>query len=105
MVKKAFFNFIDIGSWNIHGLFDNINGNKICEIYEPEFMTIFKTIDFSVYRKPRLLSISRHKMKHFNRPIRGNHRYFGVSCSGIRIISEREFPLLPTSIMTNYGLN
>ena len=84
MVKKAFFNFIDIGSWNIHGLFDNINGNKICKIYEPEFMTILEKFDILCLQEThcgpkdvRLLSISGYKMKHFNRPISGNHRYFG----------------------------
>ena len=47
-------------------------------------MTILKKFDILCLQEThcgpkdvRLLSISEYKMKHFNRPISGNHRYFG----------------------------
>ena len=84
MVKKASFNFIGIGSWNIHGLFHNISGNKICKTCEPEFMTILKKFDVLCLQETycgskdvTLLSILGYKMKQLNRPMSGNHRYSG----------------------------
>jgi exonuclease III len=39
--------FINIGVWNIHGLFQNVNKVKICKLEDPELLD--RIADFDVF--------------------------------------------------------
>ena len=50
-VKKFFLNYIDIGSWSIYGLTEEINGSKHYKSNEHEFLQILSKFDILVCRK------------------------------------------------------
>ncbi len=45
MKKKCSYNFLKIGSWNIQGVYQKINGLKINKLEDPEFLTILNSHD------------------------------------------------------------
>ena len=38
--KRSFFNFLDLGVWNIQGIFETINDTKYSKLDQPEFENI-----------------------------------------------------------------
>ena len=50
-VKKSFLNYIDIGSWNIHGLTEEINGSKHYKSNEDEFFKFSLNLTFCACKK------------------------------------------------------
>ena len=83
-VKKSFINYIDIGSWNIYGLTEEINGSKHYKSNEDEFLQILSKFDILCLQETHCgqdivnhLTFQGFKLRHFNRPKSSNNRFYG----------------------------
>ena len=83
-VKKSFLNYIDIGSWNIYGLTEEINGSKHYKSNEDEFLQILSKFDILCLQETHCgpdivnhLTFQGFKLRHFNRPKSNNNRFYG----------------------------
>ena len=81
-----YYNFLNVGVWNIHGLFSNVNKVKINKINDPEFKSRLKQFEILCLQEilcgpdeTSSLSIEGYKMFPIHREISGNHRFYGGS--------------------------
>ena len=83
-VKKSFLSYIDIGSWNIYGQTEEINGSKHYKSNEDEFLQILSKSDIlclqETHCRPDIvdhLTFHGFKLRHFNGPKSSNNRFYG----------------------------
>ena len=83
---RSVVNLVNIGCWNIHGLFDKINKNKICKLKDEEFIKRLQHFDILCLQEIQCgpsdtlgLSVEGYLLKSFHRTISNNNRYFGGS--------------------------
>ena len=81
---EIFYNYINIGVWNIHGLYTSVNTTKLCKIDDHEVKKHIKSFDILCIQEtlcgPRdVLSLSVEGFKSFpyHTNISENQRYFG----------------------------
>ena len=70
---KALFNFVDIGAWNIQGLFESINGTKYCKLDDDLAASTINKLDIICLQEThcgpddlKQLSLPGFIWKHFN---------------------------------------
>ena len=83
---KNIINLVNIGSWNIHGLFDSINKVKLCKLKDEEFVKRLHDFDILCLQEIQCgpsdtvgLSVEGYLLKPFHRTISKNNRHFGGS--------------------------
>ena len=79
-------NYLNIGVWNIHGLFAKINKFKLNKLDEPEFMKRLKKFDIFCLQEilcgpqdTKSLSVPGYRILPFHRKVSTNNRYYGGS--------------------------
>ena len=97
------YNFINIGVWNIHGLFTMINKFKCCKLKDPEFEKRVNTFDILCLQEiqcgptdTQSLAVEGFHLMSFHRKMSKNKRYFGSSMiliknelkNGIKIVGN-----------------
>ena len=106
MRKVILNNFLEVGVWNIHGLFSKVNQTKYCKFDEPEFQNALKYLDILCIQESHCkgsdtdnLHINGFKILNFSRQVSANNRCFGglllmhrESFSGRIKIVNRERP-------------
>ena len=87
------FNFINIGVWNIHGLFTKINEYKLNKLDDPSFRERLNTFEIFCLQEIQYgpqdlnsLSVQGYRMFPFYRKISSNSRYYGGSLIFVRNI-------------------
>ena len=89
------YNFLNIGVWNIHGLFSRVNNSKLCKLEETVFLEKIKKIEILCLQETQCgisettsLSLEGYRLIPFERNKSGDSRYFGgpllLMKSGIR---------------------
>ena len=78
------YNFLNIGVWNIHGLFSRVNNSKLCKLEETVFLEKIKKIEILCLQETQCgisettsLSLEGYRLIPFERNKSGNNRYFG----------------------------
>ena len=78
------YNFLNIGVWNIHGLFDRVNKVKLCKLEETVFLQKIKKLEILCLQETQCgisetnsLSVEGYRLIPFQRKKSGNNRYFG----------------------------
>ena len=88
--------FINIGIWNIHGLFQKVNNLKLCKLEDFEVQKRIKKFDIFCLQETQCganeikSSMSDFRIYPFQRKISANNRYFGGSLLLIKKISRME---------------
>ena len=97
------YNYLNIGVWNIHGIFCNINKSKLCKLDDPEFIRNISSFDILCLQEtlsyPKCtnpLSIEGFRVIPLYRKISGNNRHFGGSMlciknhvrNGVKIVEK-----------------
>ena len=97
------YNFLNIGAWNIQGLFSYVNKTKLCKLEESTFLKRISSFEIFCLQETQCgisetnsLSIEGYRLIPFQRKKSGNNRYFGGSLllikneirSGIKIIDS-----------------
>ena len=54
MGGKCFFKTVTVGCWNIQGLYENVNGIKICKLNYPDFQNTLKKFDILCLQETHL---------------------------------------------------
>ena len=79
-------NFINVGVWNIHGLFVKINNFKLNKLDDSEFLKRLKQFEILCLQEihcgqsdTQSLSVKGYKLFPFHRQISNNNRYYGGS--------------------------
>ena len=77
-VNKCFLNYIDIGSWNIYGLTEEIKGSKHYKSNKDEFLQILSKFDILCLQETHCghLTFQGFKLRHFSRPKSSNNRFY-----------------------------
>ena len=85
------YTFLNLGVWNIHGLFTVTNSFKMCKIMDPEFNNRLKLFDILCLQEIQCgpkdtqpLQLQGYRLFSFHRNISSNNRYFGGSLIMIR---------------------
>ena len=83
---KIPYTFINLGVWNIHGLFVNINNYKLNKLQDPEFIKRLDDFDILCLQETqsgpqdtKSLSVQGYSLIPFHRKKSNNSRYFGGS--------------------------
>ena len=99
------YKFINVGVWNIHGLFSNVNKVKLNKLHDPEFEKRLKSFEILCLQETQCgpketeaLAIKGYHIIPFHRKISDNKRYFGGTLlvvkeeirEGIKIIENFE---------------
>ena len=56
-IMLKFFNHINVGYWNIHGVLDSVNNYHDNKVLDPDFSEIIKILICSVYQRLMLAQI------------------------------------------------
>ena len=102
-MKQLYYNHIDVGTWNIQGLFENTNGFKTCKLNDDEFQHVLRKHDILCLQEThckqtdiKTMSLKGFTIKHFARKTSANNRAFGglmliyrnFLAKGIKIIEQ-----------------
>ena len=78
------YNYINVGVWNIQGLFLNVNKSKLCKLGDPVMLERIKSFDILALQETQCgpsetkgLSVHGFCLLPFHRKISLNNRYFG----------------------------
>ena len=78
------YSFINIGIWNIHGLFQKINNLKLCKLEDVEVQQRIRTFDIFCFHETQCASneikpsmMPGYRLFPFQRKISANNRHFG----------------------------
>ena len=78
------YNYVNVGSWNIHGLFANIKKVRLNKLNDPEFLKRVNTFDIlclqeiqSGPKDTQPLTIEGYQILPFHRKISSNGRFYG----------------------------
>ena len=80
-----FFNHINIGYWNIHGVIDSVNNYHDNKVLDPDFSEIIKDFDLFCLSETHVgpdfgMYLPGYKSIISCRKISGNNRYFRGMC-------------------------
>ena len=80
-----FFNHINVGYWNVHGILERINNHNESKLSDPDFPKLFKNIDLFCLSETHIgpdfgMTLKGFKSIKSCRKISGNNRYFGGLC-------------------------
>ena len=89
------YTFINLGVWNIHGLFLKVNNYRLNKLEDPAFLKRLNNFDILCLQEiqcgpkdTQSLSLQGYSLIPFHRKESGNSRYYGVSLflikSGLR---------------------
>ena len=87
------YSFINIGIWNIHGLFQKINNLKLCKLEDDEVQKRIRTFDIFCFQETQCASkeiktsmMPGYRLFPFQRKISANNRHFG----GLLILIKKQ---------------
>ena len=111
------YTFVNLGVWNIHGLFTVINSFKICKMQDPHFKKRLKLFDILCLQEiqcgpkdTQALQLQGYRLFPFHRKISSNNRYFGGSLiiikneirSGIKFINNPSADKIWVKLMKDF---
>ena len=80
------YTYINLGVWNIHGLFVKVNNYKLNKLSDPEFLKRLNNFDILCLQETQCgpkdtqsLSVQGYSLIPFHRKKSGNSRYYGGS--------------------------
>ena len=80
-----FFNHINVGYWNIHGVLDKVNNHHDNKVSDPDFSELLTDFDLFCLSETHVgpnfgMSLPRYKSVKSCKKISGNNRHFGGIC-------------------------
>ena len=96
--------FINLGVWNIHGLFVKVNNYKLNKLEDPEFIKRVRNFDILCLQETQCglkdtqsLSLQGYRLIPFQRNVSNNSRYYGGSLilikmglrKGVKVMESR----------------
>ena len=114
--SRAIVNYLTVGCWNIEGLYEKVNGIKLCKLDEPTFLNRLKSFDILCLQEthvPQGEIIPKIDDFHITPHCRGksaNNRYFGGMLlfirrtikKGVKIEKQGDQDTFQIKILKNY---
>ena len=118
MGSKCFFKTLTVGCWNIEGLYEKVNGVKICKLNDESFINTLKKCDILCLQETHLAQGDNiPSLENFNsvphcREKSGNNRYFGgflllirkSIAKGIKINKNKDVDVLEVTLLKHFFL-
>jgi exonuclease III len=80
---KCIFRNLTVGSWNIEGIYEKVNGLKLCKLEDPSFLKVLNKFDILCLQETHVAAAENIPIPEgfcsvpHCRSISGNSRYFG----------------------------
>ena len=104
MSAKCIFNYVTVGSWNIQGVYEKVNGIKVCKLNDTTFHNTLKKFDILCLQETHLPQdenlpqFEDHITIPHCRKMSANNRYFGGLLIFIRKSIRDGAKIEPTTV-------
>ena len=111
------YNFLNVGEWNIQGIFYNVNKTKLCKLADPKFIERLRMFDILALQEiqcgpseTQKLVVPGYRILPFHRKRSSNNRYFGGTIlfikyhirEGVKVIDNFEGDKIWVKLKMNF---